>query len=200
MAEYNIPALDRLIEQFERLPGIGHKSAARIAYHVLTMPEKEAAKLTDAINDARQKIHYCRVCCNLSDKEVCSVCSDENRDRSVICVVESPKDIAAFEKTKEFNATYHVLHGVISPLRGISPDMIRIKELLARLGNDEVKEVFIATNPTVEGEATAVYLSKLIKPMGIKVTRIAYGLSAGADIEYVDEVTLLNAIQGRKEI
>lgn len=200
MAEYTIPALDRLIEQFERLPGIGHKSAARIAYHVLSMPEKEAAKLTDAINDARQKIHYCRVCCNLSDREVCSVCSDEKRDRSVICVVESPKDVIAFEKTKEFNATYHVLHGVISPLRGISPDMIRIKELLARLSNEEVKEVFIATNPTVEGEATAVYLSKLIKPMGIRVTRIAYGLSAGADIEYVDEVTLLNAIQGRKEL
>ena len=200
MAEYSVSALSRLIEQFERLPGIGHKSAARLAYHVLSMPEQEAKKFSDAILDAHKKIHYCSVCCNLSDTDICSICSDERRDRSIICVVEDTKDVMALEKTREFNATYHVLHGVISPLSGISPDMIRIKELLLRLNNDEVKEVIMATNATVEGEATAMYVSKLIKPMGIKVTRLAYGIPVGADLEYADEVTLSRAIQGRNEI
>ncbi len=200
MSGYSIPALSRLIEQFERLPGIGPKSAARLAYYVLSMPESEAKKFSDAITDAHQKIHYCKICCNLTDKEICSICADDTRDKSVICVVESTKDVIAFEKTKEFHATYHVLHGLISPMKGISPNMLKIKELLARLGSEDVKEVFLATSPTVEGEATAVYISKFIKPMGIKITRLAYGLPIGTEIEYIDEVTLLRAIMGRKEI
>lgn len=200
MSEYNVASLSRLIEQFERLPGIGHKSATRLAYYILSLPFSEAQKFSDAILDAHKKIHYCKICCNMTDSEICSICSDESRDKSIICVVEDPRDVIALEKTKEFNATYHVLHGVISPLNGISPDMIKIKELLQRLNNDVVKEVIMATNATVEGEATAMYISKLIKPLGIKVTRLAYGIPVGGDLEYADEVTLSRAIQGRSEI
>lgn len=200
MAEYSVAPLSRLIEQFERLPGIGHKSATRLAYYVLSMPQSEAQKFADAVLDAHKKIHYCKVCCNLTDSEVCSICSDDRRDKSIICVVEDPRDVVALEKTREFNASYHVLHGVISPLNGITPDMIKIKELLARLNNENVKEVIMATNATVEGEATAMYISKLIKPLGIKVTRLAYGIPVGGDLEYADEVTLSRAIQGRCEI
>lgn len=200
MAEYNVAPLSRLIEQFERLPGIGHKSATRLAYYILSMPQSEAQKFADAVLDAHKKIHYCNVCCNLTDSEVCSICSDDRRDKSIICVVEDPRDVVALEKTREFNASYHVLHGVISPLNGITPDMIKIKELLARLNNENVKEVIMATNATVEGEATAMYISKLIKPLGIKVTRLAYGIPVGGDLEYADEVTLSRAIQGRCEI
>ncbi|MGN1457863.1 MAG: recombination mediator RecR [Acutalibacteraceae bacterium] len=200
MAEYNVVPLSRLIEQFERLPGIGHKSATRLAYYVLSMPQSEAQKFADAVLDAHKKIHYCKVCCNLTDSEICSICNDDRRDKSIICVVEDPRDVMALEKTREFNATYHVLHGVISPLNGITPDMIKIKELLARLNNEVVKEVIMATNATVEGEATAMYISKLIKPLGIKVTRLAYGIPVGGDLEYADEVTLSRAIQGRCEI
>ena len=200
MSEYNVASLSRLIEQFERLPGIGHKTATRLAYYVLSMPLSEAQKFSDAIVDAHKKIHYCKVCCNLTDSEVCSICDDDKRDKSIICVVEDPRDVIALEKTREFNATYHVLHGVISPLNGISPDMIKIKELLTRINNDIVKEVIMATNATVEGEATAMYISKLVKPLGIKVTRLAYGIPVGGDLEYADEVTLSRALQGRCEI
>ncbi|MBQ3928695.1 MAG: recombination protein RecR [Clostridia bacterium] len=200
MAEYNIAPLSRLVEQFERFPGIGHKSAVRLAYYVLSMPQNEAKKFSDAILEAHQKIHRCRICCNMTDKDICSICSDDRRDKSIICVVEDSRDVIAFEKTREFNATYHVLHGAISPLNGISPDMITIKELLTRLSNDVVREVIMATNATVEGEATAMYLAKLIKPLGIKVTRLAYGIPVGGDLEYADEVTLSKAIEGRSEI
>ncbi len=200
MAEYNVASLSKLIEQFERLPGIGHKSATRLAYYILSMPESEAKKFSEAIFDAHKKIHHCSICCNLTDTDVCSICSDESRDKSIICVVEDSRDVMALEKTREFNASYHVLHGVISPMNGITPDMIKIKELLARLGNDTVKEVIMATNATVEGEATAMYLSKLIKPLGVKVTRLAYGIPVGGDLEYADEVTLSRALQGRSEI
>ena len=200
MAQYSVAALERLIEQFERLPGIGPKTAVRLAYYVLSMKETEAQKFSDAIMDAHKKIHYCKICCNLTDNEICSVCSDEKRDRSTICVVQDPKDVVAFEKTREFNATYHVLHGLLSPLPGSTPDMLHTKELLARLKNDEVKEVIMATDGTVEGEATAMYFSKLIKPLGVKVTRLAYGIPVGADLQYADEVTLSRSLEGRQEI
>ena len=197
MPEYVVAPLDRLIEQFERLPGIGHKTAIRLAYYVLSMNESEAEKFANAIVDAHKKIHYCKICCNLTDKEVCS---DDRRDKSIICVVQDPKNVMAFEKTREFNATYHVLHGLLSPLSGSTPDMIHTKELLKRLNNDEVKEVIMAMDGTVEGEATAVYLSKLIKPLGIKVSRLAYGIPVGADLQYADEVTLSRSLRGRVEL
>ena len=200
MPEYSVASLSRLVEQFERLPGIGHKSATRLAYYVISMPESEAKKLSDAILDAHKKIHRCRICCNLTDTDVCSICSDVRRDKSIICVVENSRDVAALEKTGEFNAVYHILHGVISPINGVGPDMITVKELLGRLNDDVVKEVIMATNATVEGEATAMYISKLIKPLGIKVTRLAYGIPVGGDLEYADEVTLSRAIKGRNEI
>ena len=201
MAAYkSIPPLSVLVEQLERLPGVGHKSAERLAYHVLTMPEADAQKLTGAISNARSKIRYCSICCNLSDGELCPICSDSSRDRSVICVVEDPKDIFAFEKTNEFNMTYHVLHGVLSPMQNIGPDDLKIKELLARLSGDEVKEVIMGLSSTVTGEATSMYLSKLIKPMGIKVTRLGFGIPVGADLEYADEVTLKRSVSTRTEI
>lgn len=200
MAEYNVAPLSRLIEQFERLPGIGHKTALRLAYYILRLPSSEAQKFANAIMDAHTKIKYCSVCCNLTDKDVCSVCGDTRRDHSLVCVVEDPRDVMALERTHEYNALYHVLHGTISPINGITPDMIRIKELLERLKSDEIKEVIMATNPTVEGEATAMYVSKLIKPFGVKVTRLAYGVPVGGDIEYADEVTLTRALAGRSEI
>lgn len=200
MSEYNIVSLNRLIEQFERLPGIGHKSATRLAYYILKQPESETQKFADALLDAHKKIHLCKICCNLTDQEVCSVCADTERDQSVICVVEEPKDVAAFEKTKEFHGGYHVLHGVISPLSGISPDMLKIKELLHRVNSGHVKEVIMATNASSEGEATAMYISRLIKPLGVKVTRLAYGIPVGADLEYTDEVTLFRALAGRSEM
>ena len=200
MAEYNIPALSTLIEQFNRLPGIGHKTATRLAYFVLSMPEDEALKLSAAIADAHKKIHYCSVCGNFTDRDVCSVCTDERRDRSIICVVESPRDLLAMEKMDTHKVLYHVLGGVISPLNGVLPDMLRIKELLQRLNDGTVKEILMATNATVEGEATAMYISKLIKPLGIKVTRLAFGIPVGGDIEYADEETLSLSIEGRREI
>ena len=182
------------------MPGIGAKTAQRLAYYVLKMPEAEAEGFADAIIQAHKKIHYCKVCCNITDKEVCSLCSNEKRNHSVICVVEDPRDVVALERTQEFDAVYHVLHGVISPLNGIGPDQIHIKELLARIGKDSVTEVIMATNPTVEGEATAMYISKLLKPLGVKVTRLAYGIPVGGDLEYADEVTLLRALEGRREM
>lgn len=200
MSEYNVAPLARLIEQFERLPGIGKKTAQRLAYYVLDLPKSEAEKFSAAILDAHEKIHYCKLCCNLTDQELCNICKNPNRDTSIICVVEDPRDVTAFERTQEFNAMYHVLHGVISPLNGVGPDQIRIKELLSRVNSGKVKEVIMATNPTVEGEATAMYISKLLKPLGIKVTRLAYGIPVGGDLEYADEVTLSRAIEGRNEI
>ena len=183
MASYTVPSLAHLVDEFERLPGIGHKSAQRLAYHVLGLTETEAQSLADAILDARKKIHYCKICCNLTDQELCSICRSETRDKSVICVVEDPRDVAALERTQEFNASYHVLHGVISPLNGVGPDQLCIKELLSRVSAGGVEEVIMATNPTVEGEATAMYLSRLLKPLGVRVTRLAYGIPVGGDLE-----------------
>jgi recombination protein RecR len=200
MSSYNVAPLSRLIEQFERLPGIGHKSAQRLAYHVLNSTKEEAEAFAASILEAHEKIHYCKVCCNLTDQELCPICRSEGRDKSIICVVEDPRDVFALERTNEYKATYHVLHGAISPLGGVGPDQLCIKELLARVNNPEVKEVIMATNPTVEGEATAMYISRLLKPLGVKVTRLAYGIPVGGDLEYADEVTLSRAIEGRSEI
>lgn len=200
MAGYNVGALSALVEQFEKLPGIGHKSAQRMAFHVLGMKKTEAEAFANAITEAHEKIHRCNVCCNLTEDEVCSVCSNDARDRSTICVVEDPRDVIAFERTHEYNGLYHVLHGVISPMNGVGPEDITFKELLARLGDDGVKEIIMATNPTVEGEATAMLISRYIKPMGIHVTRLAYGVPVGADLEYADEVTLAKALEGRQQI
>ena len=192
-------SLQELIDEFEKLPGIGHKSAVRLAFHVMNMPDAKVLKFTDAINNAKTKVHLCSKCQNLTDKEECDICSSTKRDQSVICVMETPKDVTALEKTREYNGLYHVLHGAISPMDGIGPEDIKIKELLSRLTSD-VNEVIMATNPTVEGEATAMYIARLLKPMGITVTRIAHGIPVGGDIEYADEVTLTRAIEGRREI
>lgn len=197
---YHVAPLEKLVEQFERLPGIGKKTAGRLAYHVLSRSDAEAKAFADAILEAKEKIHYCKCCQNLTDLELCPVCTDDNRDKSSICVVEDPRDVMAFERTREYNGLYHVLHGVISPMDGIGPDSLHIKELMSRLASDEVKEIIMATNPTVEGEATASYISRLIRPMGIKVTRLAYGIPVGGDLEYADEITLSRALEGRNEI
>ncbi|MGE5327961.1 MAG: recombination mediator RecR [Deltaproteobacteria bacterium] len=199
MELYSAP-IARLIEEFEKLPGIGHKTAQRLAFYVLNSPSSEAEGLANSIIDARSKVKYCSVCSNISDSELCPVCSSDKRDRSIICVVEDPKDVVAMERTREFKGVYHVLQGVISPMDGIGPNDIKIKELLERLKDEEVKEVILATNPNVEGEATAMYISKIIKPLGIKATRIAHGIPVGGNLEYTDEVTLLKAIEGRREI
>ena len=202
MAGYQVAALSRLIEQFERMPGIGRKSAQRLAFYVLGLSDTEAKGFAQAILDAHQKIHRCKICCNLTDAELCTVCGNPARDKSKICVVEDPRDVLAIERTHEYEGTYHVLHGAISPMNGVGPDQLAIKELLARLGGgeEEVDEVIMATNPTVEGEATAMYIYRLLKPMGIKVTRLAYGVPVGADLEYADEVTLSRALEGRQVI
>ncbi|WP_303814390.1 recombination mediator RecR [Selenomonas ruminantium] len=195
-----IAPLAKLIEHFRALPGIGNKTAVRLAYHVLDMDVEQAKKLAEAIIEAKEKIGYCNTCFNLSDQNPCVICAAEERDHSVICVVEQPQDVAAMERMRDYRGVYHVLHGALSPLEGVGPDQIRIKELLGRLTGDEVKEVIMATNPNVEGEATAMYLAKLLKPMGVKVTRIAHGLPIGGDLEYADEVTLSKAMENRREI
>ena len=200
MASYNVAPLQRLVEQFERLPGIGSKTAQRLAYFVLNMPSERAKEFSDAIMEAHQKIRRCEICCNFSDQEKCPICRNDARDKSTICVVETPRDAIALEGTGEYKGTYHVLHGVISPLSGIGPDQLCIKELLSRLNNGEVSEVIMATNPTVEGEATAMYLTRLLKPLGIKITRLAYGIPVGGDLEYADDVTLARALEGRSEL
>ncbi len=192
--------LARLIELFERLPGIGNKSAQKLAFHILNMNDAQIKYFTDTITNAHEKIHRCEVCCDLTDSKKCSVCSDDKRDNSTICVVENTKDVMAFERTREYNGLYHVLHGAISPMNNIGPDDITVKQLISRLSDDKITEIIMATNPTVEGEATAMYISRLIKPLGIKVTRLAYGVPVGADLEYADEVTLTRAIEGRSEI
>ena len=197
---YNLAPLQNLIEQFERMQGIGHKTAQRMAFYVLGLSEAEAQSFAKAITDAHTKIKQCKICCDLADDELCPICKSNTRDKSVICVVEDPRDVAAIERTHDYNGTYHVLHGAISPMDNIGPDQIRIKELIARLGDGEVEEVIMATNPTVEGEATAMYISRLLKPMGITVSRLAYGVPVGADLEYADEVTLSREIEGRSLI
>ncbi len=200
MSDYHIAPLSRLVEQFERLPGIGYKSAQRLAYYILGLSDEEVKQFSDSILEAHDKIHTCRICCNLTDQELCSICRNPARDQSTICVVENPRDVVALERTRDYNGSYHVLHGVISPLNGIGPDQLRIKELLSRVQEDTVKEVIMATNPTVEGEATAMYISRLLKPLGIRVTRLAYGIPVGGDLEYADEVTLSRALEGRSEL
>ena len=195
-----IAPLAKLIEQFRRLPGIGPKSAARLAYHVLAMPQEQAAMLAEAIVEAKQKIGYCSVCFNLTDCDPCQICQAELRDQSLICVVEGPQDVAAMERTREFRGLYHVLHGALSPLDGVGPDELKLRELLTRIGTGSIREVIMATNPDVEGEATAMYVSRLLKPLGIMVTRIAHGLPVGGDLEYADEVTLSKALENRREM
>lgn len=192
------PSLENLIDSFASLPSIGRKSAQRLAFHILGMSDEKANSFIESILNARTNVHRCSICCNLTDYDVCPICSSKERDTSTICVVEDPRDVIAFEKTHEYNGLYHVLHGVISPMNDISPEDICIKELISRLGDGSVKEVIMATNPTVEGEATSMYISKLIKPLGIEVSRLAYGIPVGADLEYADEFTLIRAIEGRK--
>ena len=194
---YSVLPLTKLTECFARLPGIGRKSAQRLAFHILRMPEEEAKAFANAILEAREKIGYCEICKNITDTPRCAICSDETRDKSTVCVVEDPRDVIAIERTKEYHRLYHVLGGLISPMDGVGPENLFIKELLARMTDGSVKEVIMATNPTVEGEATAMYLSRLIKPMGIKVSRLAYGIPVGGNLEYADEVTLYRAIEGR---
>lgn len=196
---YQVASLSKLVEQFARLPGIGRKSAQRLAFYVLSQPEQYARDFSAALLEASRSIKRCSVCQNLSDSEKCTICANEARDRSIICVVADPRDVMAFERMREYNGLYHVLHGLISPMDGIGPDQLTIKELLVRL-NDEVREVVMATNPTVEGEATAMYLSRLIKPMGIKVSRLAYGIPVGGNLEFADDVTLCRALEGRNEM
>jgi len=195
-----IAPLAQLIEHFRALPGIGAKTAVRLAYHVLDMEPAQAQALAQSILEAKAKIGYCSTCYNLTDQDPCQICASDKRDHSVICVVEQPQDVAAMERMRDYDGVYHVLHGALSPLEGVGPDQLKIKELLARLTDDTVKEVIMATNPSVEGEATAMYLAKLLKPMGIKCTRIAHGLPMGGDLEYADEVTLAKAMENRREI
>ncbi len=199
MAEY-IEALQNLAEQFGRLDGVGRKSAFRMAYSVLDMTEEDATAFAQAILDAKARIHLCPICQSLTDRELCAVCNDETRDRTTVCVVSDPKTVMAMERVREYRGTYHVLHGVISPIAGITPDKLKIKELLARVNNEYIREVIVATNADVEGETTAMYLARLLRPLDVKVTRLAYGLSVGADIEYADEVTLFRALQGRQDV
>ena len=197
---YNIVPLTELVNQFERLPGIGKKTAQRLAYSILEQPPERAKKFAEALVNAREKIHFCKCCQALTDLELCQICDDPARDKSVICVVEEPRDVMAFERTREYHGVYHVLHGVISPLDGIGPEQLRIKELMSRLGSGEVNEIIMATNPPVAGEATARYISRMVKPMGVKVTRLAYGIPVVGDLEYADEFTLARALEGRNEI
>ena len=199
MQVYTEP-INRLIEEFSKLPGVGRKTAQRLAFHVVNMNTNDVESLSNAILDAKREIKYCSICCNITDKDPCSMCSNKNRDSQVICVVEDPRDVAAMERTKKFKGHLLVLNGVISPMDGIGPDMIKIRELITRLANQDVKEIIMATNPTIEGEATAMYIARLVKPMGIKVTRIAHGLPVGGDLEYADEVTISKALEGRREI
>lgn len=197
---YSIPILEQLIDEFRKMPSVGTKSAERMAFYVLGLSDEEIKSLTDAISGAHEKVRQCAICRNLTEDEVCPICQSDTRDKTTICVVESPRDVLAFERTHEYNGLYHVLHGAISPMNSVGPDDLTIKELLARLQDDTVNEVIMATNPTVEGEATAMYIGRLLKPLGIKVTRLAYGVPVGADLEYADEVTLTRALTGRQMI
>ncbi len=194
------PSIEKLIESFEKLPSIGHKTAARLAFYMLDLNEQDTTEFINSIVNAKNNLKFCSKCYNISDTDPCPICNNPKRDESTICVVEDVRDIIAMEKTHEFKGTYHVLHGSISPMNGVGPDDIKLKELLARLSDGTVKELILATNPRVEGEATAMYISKLVKPMGIKVTRIAHGIPVGGDLEYTDEVTLSKALEGRREM
>lgn len=197
---YSIPILEQLIDEFRKMPSVGTKSAERMAFYVLGLSDEEIQSLINAISGVHEKVRQCAVCRNLTEDEVCPICQSGTRDKTTICVVESPRDVLAFERTHEYNGLYHVLHGAISPMNSVGPDDLTIKELLVRLQDDSVNEVIMATNPTVEGEATAMYIGRLLKPMGIKVTRLAYGVPVGADLEYADEVTLTRALAGRQMI
>ena len=197
---YYSPSIEKLIESFEKLPSIGHKTAVRLAFHILDLSDERTNEFISSILNAKQNLKYCSQCFNISDTDPCPICSSPKRDNSIICVVEDVRDILAMEKTNEFKGVYHVLHGSISPMNGIGPEDIKIKELLGRLQENNIKEIILATNPRVEGEATAIYLSKLIKPFGIKVTRIAHGIPVGGDLEYTDEITLTKALEGRREL
>ncbi|MBR6025376.1 MAG: recombination protein RecR [Firmicutes bacterium] len=198
--KYYAKPLNKLIAELSKLPGIGGKSAQRLAFHILSLSDAEAQSLVDAIKEAKTSMHYCSVCGNLTDVDPCPVCADSSRDHSIICVVEDPKDVSAMERIREYNGVYHVLNGAISPIDGIGPEDINLKSLIVRLQNEDVKEVILATNPNIEGEATAMYIARLIKPAGIKVTRIAHGIPVGGDLEYADEVTLSKAMEGRREL
>lgn len=198
--QYFPAALQNLSDQFARLPGIGGKTAQRLAFHVLSLPLEEAEEFASAILDAKKTVHTCPVCQNLTDREICSICADETRERDVICVVAEPKDVIAMERSREFRGVYHVLHGVISPLKHVTQDDIKIRELLQRVAQNPIREVIMATNPDTEGEATAMYISRLLRPMEVKVTRLAYGVPVGSQLEYADEVTLSRALEGRQLI
>ena len=199
MKQYPRP-LGILINELSKLPGIGGKTAQRLAFHILSLVDKEAEQLAQSIVNAKQQMKYCSVCGNLTDTDPCAICSDAQRRQDIICVVESPRDVMAMERIKEFNGLYHVLHGVISPMEGIGPEDINLKSLISRLQENDVKELIIATNPNIEGEATAMYIARLIKPAGIKVSRIAHGIPVGGDLEYADEVTLLKSLEGRRQL
>ena len=193
-------ALGRLTEQFAKLPGIGGKTAQRLAFHLLSLPQEEAQEFAETILEAKRTVHLCPMCQNLTDQDICPICDDETRDRGLICVVADPKDVVAMERAREFRGVYHVLHGVISPLNHVGPDDIRVRELLERVGKGGVREVIMATNPDTEGEATAMYISRLLRPLEVRVTRLAYGIPVGGQLEYADEVTLLRALEGRQDI
>ena len=197
---YYSPSIEKLVESFEKLPSIGHKTAQRLAFYMLDLSDEEIKEFTDSIINAKKNLKYCSKCFNITDNDPCLICSNPKRDEAVICVVEDVRDVIAMERTHEFNGVYHVLHGSISPLNGIGPNDIKIKELMSRIGQIETKEIILATNPRVEGEATAMYISKLVKPFGIKTTRIARGIPIGGDLEYTDEITLTKALEGRNEI
>ncbi|MEG0829666.1 MAG: recombination mediator RecR [Anaerovoracaceae bacterium] len=197
---YYAKPLNKLISELSKLPGIGGKTAQRLAFHLLAMQEGEAEGLAQAILDAKKAMRYCSVCGNLTDMDPCSICSDPSREKTTICVVETPKDVVAMERIKEFTGLYHVLHGAISPMEGIGPEDINLRQLIIRLQQEDVKEIILATNPNIEGEATAMYIARLVKPSGIKVTRIAHGIPVGGDLEYADEITLLKAVEGRREL
>ncbi|MBO7179422.1 MAG: recombination protein RecR [Clostridia bacterium] len=200
MAAYDVAALEKLVEQFQKIPSIGRKTAQRMAFHVLDLSDSEAKEFADAIMEAHTKIHHCALCHNLTENELCPICESVTRDHSLLCVVEDPRDVPALERTREFSGVYHVLHGTISPMNGIGPDQLTIKSLVERVAKGEIKEVIMATNPTLEGDTTAMYIGKLLKPFEVKVTRLAYGIPVGADIEYADDVTLLRALEGRREL
>ena len=200
MTSFFPPSFQNLIDGFAALPGIGRKSAQRLAFHVLSLPEGEAETLAAAILDARKSVHACPVCQNLTDADLCPICKNDNRDKSVICVVAEPRDVASIERGREFKGVYHVLHGVLSPMNRVGPDDLRIRELVERVGTGEVSEVIMATNPDTEGDATAMYLSRLLKPFGVKVTRLAYGIPVGSNLEFADDATLLRAMEGRREM
>ncbi len=193
-------SLENLVDHFASLPGVGRKSAQRLAFHVLGLPDEEARAFADAILDAKSNVHCCRICQNLTEGEICSVCASPTRDKTTICVVSEPRDVLSIERGREYNGTYHVLHGVLSPMSHVGPDDIRIKELLTRVAENDIEEVIMATNPDTEGEATAMYLSRLLKPFGVKVTRLAYGIPVGSNLEFTDDATLSRAIEGRTEI